>query len=160
MIDFKFLDMHTNKTDLCYLEPLIEHYLQTRKFHMTIVESKRNLDYFILYIVDKYPSLIMIINKLHDAMMTLVDLSYANQTWLLNKMNYIKLDFNLIEDIKDINYLYDMICIFCFYSIPQAIKIIHIIPKVNKNGKIKIVGKLYVEFLLGGLSITNISIDS
>lgn len=147
MIDFKLIDMYVDKADLSYLDPLIEHYLETRKFHMTMVESKKNLDYFILYIIDKYPSLISIINKLHNEMLTIEDFSYPTLTWIDNRINFIKLDFNLLEDIKDINYLYDMIVAFCFFNIPQAIKIVHVKPKVTKNGKIKIQGRLFVDFL-------------
>lgn len=147
MIDFKFLDMHTDKMDLSYLDPLIGHYLQTRKFHVTIVESKKNIDYFILYIVDKYPQLVNIINKLHNEMITIKDFLYPTQNWLNNRINFIKLDFNLLEDIKDINYLYDIIVAFCFFNTPQAINIVHIKPKATKNGKIKVQGKLFIDFL-------------
>ena len=139
--------MGINKTDLSYLTPLFEHYLQTRKFHMTIVESKKNLDYFILFIVERYPQLVNIINKLHNDMLTLEDFLYPTQTWLINRINFIKLEFNLLEDIKDINYLYDMIIAFCFYNTPNSIKIIHIIPKITKNGKVKVQGKLFIDFL-------------
>jgi len=147
MLDFKLLDIQLGG-DYSYLNSLIDHYIQNKKFHLSLVESKKHLDYTVLYIVKKHPEIMEPMSKLYDQHVgTSAPCLYSDYTEQL--IYQFQLAVPDLENrwFRDIPRLIEILIVFIFLQIPKCIQIINISPVYKKNNIISRDGMCYLSFV-------------
>lgn len=126
-IDFKDIE---NRIEKCsYLDALIENFLKTNKIHLSLIESKKHLDYTIIYLINKYPSVAQDINDIHNN-----NKSYGEKSILLASNIKKKSPYNEVTGI------FNIVCTYAHLLSSIQLKITK--PLISKQNKFRSGGKL------------------
>lgn len=147
MLDFKLLDIQ-----LCgnytYLHPLIDHWLDAKKFHLSIIESKKHLDYTVLYIVKKHHELIDVMNafynyyeKLHTTTL------YCDHIENLHYRLKLAVPDPANQWFSDVPRLMEILVLFIVLQMPTSIKLVSVPPIFRKNNIMANPGMYYYIFI-------------
>lgn len=142
-LDFKDIEARTEK--FIYLNPLIDNCINTNKFHLSIIESKKHFDYTIIYLLQSYPTIAKDINNLYNAMAKL-------DTTQIDK---IRNDLWLQDLYKNKTILYSLVNMYAYLLNPLILEISK--PVLAKNNKVRKIGSITLTIHDSNKNYTSIS---
>lgn len=114
-IDLKLIDMTIDKNEMKYLDPLIEHFLKSKTMTLSLVESKKHLEYTVIYLLDKHSNIDNFIQDLYTIFSAdhhcVTTCSETYKKIIIVRKNFLSLYDNFRA-------FYDLIELFAFLQIP------------------------------------------
>lgn len=120
-IDFK--DIASRIESCKYLDTLIDNFIKTNTLHLSLVESKKHVDYTFMYLSNIYPRIQSDANKLYNI---LLKNSY-------NGTRDIEKELLVVDEYINLSKMYDITILFTYLLMPIKIYIKYPTLHMKKN---------------------------
>lgn len=112
MTELDFKDMACRTERFPYLDPLIEVFIKTKKIPLSLIESKKYLDYTIIYLCDIYSQITKNITELYQIMLDKD----------VQKVKLYRQQHLMVTPYQDFNNLYYIIEAYSYFLLPLILK--------------------------------------
>lgn len=136
----KELNVNIDQEEYKHLNPLIEYFLEKKEIQLIFYQTKKNLDYVILYLTENDSNLIPYIQNIYN----LYGKGRISNLTFEMYDNLIELKKEFLKEYEDFLNLYYLIEMFAFLE--SSIKLFVRDPKISKNNKVIQSGNIIISF--------------